>query len=607
MAAKFLDIALDHIARGFKVHPLTPGDKGPITPHGWHDATSDEAAIRAWWTKTPNANVGLACGPSGLAVLDVDNGLEDEAAFHRWRVAAGLPETYTVRTGRRPGFGVQMYFKGAIPDVGMFELNGCSGQIKSAGGYVLAAGCLHPSGETYQVLCDVPFADTPDVVRNLRKPVTAQSNNSKVPKTAWNLPVHESENRTGFLLEQTGAMRNLGCGKDAILARMIELNEDPEVIADPVDYERLESTAANCAKFPVPKTEPVILIGGKPAGQPEKPERPVQLFHSREEAEHVPDISFAIDGFLQNEGITGLSAPPGQRKTLILLNLVRSLLTGDALFGKFKVLERAEKVIYLTPEVSLSPFVSRIRQFELMDYIGGRFLFRTLSASGKLPLHAPELRDAVQGAHVILDTVPRFVEGDENDAQDIRQLGENLFALLHAKARSVIGAFHMPKGAKKNDYFDLETCVRGSGDLGALLSACWGTRLQDEKDVYHCPSYMECVKQRDFEACAPFELMPSKSGILTAREGVYVASLAPGLGNRQVVNKDGQQPAALDFIRQHPEMKLRQIEEGLKAIGVSRKKDWISKQRRRMVQTGEISTDADSGGVLGVLRQKQQT
>jgi hypothetical protein len=259
----FLDIALQHVARGFKVHPLVPSDKGPITPHGWHDATAEEAKIRAWWSKTPNANVGLACGPSGKAVLDVDYGLADEAAFHEWRIAAGLPETYTVRTGRRPGFGVQMYFNGPIPDVGIFELNGCSGQIKSAAGYVLAAGCLHPSGHHYEVLCDVPFADTPDVVRNLKKPGVVTVASSKVPKTAWSLPVHASENRTGFLLEQTGAMRNLGCGKDAILARMIELNDDPDIIADPVDGERLERTAENCAKYPVPEPGPVILIGGR--------------------------------------------------------------------------------------------------------------------------------------------------------------------------------------------------------------------------------------------------------------------------------------------------------------------------------------------------------
>jgi Bifunctional DNA primase/polymerase, N-terminal/AAA domain/Primase C terminal 1 (PriCT-1) len=588
----FLDIALRNAARGFLVHPLVPGDKGPITPHGWHDATADEAQIRQWWSKTPNANVGLACGPSGKAVLDVDNGLADEAAFYKWREASGLPETYTVRTGRRPGFGVQMYFNGPVPDVGMFTLNGCTGQIKSAGGYVLAAGCLHPSGETYQVLCDAATADTPDVVRNLRtvkrEAPTAGGPISKIP---------EGGGRHHALASAAGKLRNLGLDEDALVQALIPINE--AICEVPVDIGDLEHIAHSMAQKPVPAPEPTL----KPLSPAVEAKRQtIQLFHSREEAEHAPDISFAIDGFLQNEGITGLSAPPGQRKTIILLNVVRSLLTGDALFGKFKVLERAARIIYLTPEVSLSPFVSRLRQFELMDYIGDRFSFRTLSAQGKLPLHAPELLDAVQGAHVILDTVPRFVEGDENNAEDIRQLGENLFALLHSKARSVIGAFHMPKGAKRNDYFDLETCVRGSGDLGALLSACWGTRLQDEKDVYHCASYMECVKQRDFEACAPFELMPSKSGILTAREGVYVASLAPGLGHHSVTNKDGQQPAALEFIRQHPEMTLRQVADGLAAMGIKRGKDWISKQRKAV-----LSTAADKGGVLGVCSPNQQT
>ena len=83
--------------------------------------------------------------------------------------------------------------------------------------------------------------------------------------------MHEGENRTGFLMEQTGAMRNLGCGKDAILARMIELNEDPEIIADPVDYERMERTAANCAKYHVPPPEPEIFLDGKKLSKPDAP------------------------------------------------------------------------------------------------------------------------------------------------------------------------------------------------------------------------------------------------------------------------------------------------------------------------------------------------
>jgi len=72
-------------------------------------------------------------------------------------------------------------------------------------------------------------------------------------------------------------------------------------------------------------------------GSPAK-KKPVQLFHSREDAEHAPNISFSMEGFFRRRHNRIVRAP-GQRKTLILLN-VASLLTGDALFAKFKVLEQ---------------------------------------------------------------------------------------------------------------------------------------------------------------------------------------------------------------------------------------------------------------------------
>lgn len=269
MNTNFLDIALTHAALGLHVFPVKR-DKGTLTEHGFKDASIDPEKIRAWWAKTPNANPGFHPGASDGAVLDIDHGLTDKASFIAWRDRNGIPATYTVRSGSRPEFKVHMYFRGAIRDIGAWELDGCSGQVKSLGGYVLAAGseALHGEkhdkpGAPYEVIDGAlgVFADTPDVVRQLRKRATAPSNNSKVPKTAWSLPVHESENRTGFLLEQTGGMRNLGCGLDAIRARMIELNDDPEIIADPISEERLERTAENCAKFPVPEPEPIPVLG----------------------------------------------------------------------------------------------------------------------------------------------------------------------------------------------------------------------------------------------------------------------------------------------------------------------------------------------------------
>jgi hypothetical protein len=47
-------------------HPL-----GTLVPHGVKDATTNRARILAWWTRHPQANIGLATGHR-FDVLDVD-------------------------------------------------------------------------------------------------------------------------------------------------------------------------------------------------------------------------------------------------------------------------------------------------------------------------------------------------------------------------------------------------------------------------------------------------------------------------------------------------------------------------------------------------------
>ncbi|MGA9508491.1 MAG: bifunctional DNA primase/polymerase [Candidatus Sulfotelmatobacter sp.] len=132
----FLDIALEHAARGWHVFPCK--GKKPLTLHGFKDASIDPEQIRAWWTKWPDANVAIACGASGIAVFDIDHGLENAEGFAHLSAAMDLPETYAVRTGRRDDYGVQVYFSGVVDDVGDFRVHGCNGQIKSSGGYVMA-------------------------------------------------------------------------------------------------------------------------------------------------------------------------------------------------------------------------------------------------------------------------------------------------------------------------------------------------------------------------------------------------------------------------------------------------------------------------------------
>jgi Bifunctional DNA primase/polymerase, N-terminal len=77
-------------------HPL-----GALVPHGLHEATTNRARVLAWWTRFPQANIGLACGHT-CDVLDLD-GPQAVAALaaltdrHGINVPTGGP---VARTGR---------------------------------------------------------------------------------------------------------------------------------------------------------------------------------------------------------------------------------------------------------------------------------------------------------------------------------------------------------------------------------------------------------------------------------------------------------------------------------------------------------------------------
>ena len=68
-----LDAALEYARNGIPVFPCNPLDKKPLTPNGFKDATTNEAQIRTWWQRWPNAMIGAPTGSaSGMWVVDTD-------------------------------------------------------------------------------------------------------------------------------------------------------------------------------------------------------------------------------------------------------------------------------------------------------------------------------------------------------------------------------------------------------------------------------------------------------------------------------------------------------------------------------------------------------
>jgi hypothetical protein len=167
-------------------------------------------------------------------------------------------------------------------------------------------------------------------------------------------------------------------------------------------------------------------------------------------------------------------------------------------------------VIYLIPECSIGPFRYRLKLFHLMDAVREERVFvRTLSANGRLSLDDQRLLRAANGADIFLDTAIRFMKGNENAADaEQREFAELLFALLKAGARTINGAHHSPKSFAKDEYMSLENVLRGSGDIGAMLSCCWGIS-QTDRDSNSI--YVMNVKARDFEPEEPFVIQGRNS------------------------------------------------------------------------------------------------
>lgn len=129
-----LRAALAAAERGWPVLPLFPGSKRPAITGWQHHATRDPAVLAAWWERRPY-NIGIACGPAGLLVVDIDH----PHATALGSILGGEPgPTYRVRTPR----GVHLYFSvdAARPGRTTAGLLGSGVDTRAVGGYVVAAG-----------------------------------------------------------------------------------------------------------------------------------------------------------------------------------------------------------------------------------------------------------------------------------------------------------------------------------------------------------------------------------------------------------------------------------------------------------------------------------
>lgn len=201
-----LEHAIEAIRLGFHIFPVAAGQKVPHRAAGnWGESSTNTLShvIDFWTHVDPNANIGVACKPSQLLVVDLDQAkkewalqgtewghlhaaygplvhgedLFDEMRYTLDREDHDPYETYTVRTGSG---GLHLYYRWpaswprisqASPVKGLVDVRGNGGQH---GGYVLGAGSQTEAGKYVQESHPGnPIALPPQWIRHLvaEKPV----------------------------------------------------------------------------------------------------------------------------------------------------------------------------------------------------------------------------------------------------------------------------------------------------------------------------------------------------------------------------------------------------------------------------------------------------
>ena len=259
-----LDQALLYAKRGWGVFPVYQAasigvcscpkgtacssvGKHPRIQRGFKAATTDEAVVRDWWERWPNANIGIATGKGSLlVVIDVDprNG-GDESLCQLQETYGELSSRLIVETG---GSGQHIYFSYPDQSVDLRSRDLTAGvQVKADGGYVVAPPSLHTSGEHYRWASADISAVFPSPMPDWLIALVAE-NSTKSGSSTSIIKNIEYGARNTTLVEIAGVMRRKGLTPDELLPTLNAVNEGR--CNPPLPQEEVVRVANSIGRYP---------------------------------------------------------------------------------------------------------------------------------------------------------------------------------------------------------------------------------------------------------------------------------------------------------------------------------------------------------------------
>jgi hypothetical protein len=510
--------ALEYAKSGWPVFPCNPTNKQPYTPKGFKDASTDPKQVAAWWSKHPNAMIGMPTGAaSGVWVVDVDvkpnaKGAEELADLEKANGA--LPKTVVAST---PSGGTHYYF-GYVDGIGNRGGFKPGIDVRGEGGYVILPGSVRHDGCLYEWESKgAGVASAPDwllhlVERPKEKPraKTAKRNNSSYTDAAITSELQKligtSSNRNNQLNDSAMAIGQF-VGAGAISRQEAEerlygaaiangyVAKDGELAARATIKSGLDAGERQPRDIPeadeLPEADPAWIAGWLKRRKAANDNQRFQItwFDDVNKAAVKSEI---LEGVLGEGEFSVLVAKPGTGKSVLAVDI------GCHIAGELEWHGRAVRqglVVFYAAErkalterriaawakrhgVSNIPFV----------VVGGKLDLTTgLGDANALAKAIAQLEQKCgQSCNlIILDTLTRtFGPGDQHQSKDMTRYIQSVDALHRATTAHVLVIHHSPwsedrgKGAIDLDgAVDVSFVVtaKGAGQSKVFTLACTGS------------------------------------------------------------------------------------------------------------------------------------
>ncbi|NNU27971.1 bifunctional DNA primase/polymerase [Isoptericola sediminis] len=464
-------------------HCASAGKHPTIT--GWEArATSEPAEVRRWLDRF-GGNLGVACGPSGLVVLDADRKRELERLCKAY--GHDVPSTFKVRTGK----GFHYWFR--VPDdvevrnSDALRALGFEVDVRGAGGFVVAPGSTHVSGRRYEVADDTEPQSLPDWVLELLQATTPD------PGDDGDAPVSEAQALAALdaacedLADAVNGQRNGTLNAKAYyLGRMVggglldraEVEERLTEVALEAGLGKDETRATLRSGLRRGEARPRKVADDDSDAEPPSTLTALDWAEAwRQYREGGSSEDWIVYPLLPARRLVVLYSLPKVGKSLLMLEVAVGIACGTEVLGSTP--PRPHRVLYLDyendPMGDLLPRLESMGHDESLDLSNLHLLSFPVLGGLDTRLGAQRLLEYVDEHDVevvVIDTVSRAVDGPENDNDTWLNMYRHLGLALKQRGVSLIRMDHAGKDETKGQ--------RGGSAKSGDVDAVWRLTRQGD-------------------------------------------------------------------------------------------------------------------------------